>query len=141
MEYSEIIIAGIGILSVVVTHLLDRRKFKVEVSKLSTEVQGDTIGNMDRSLDFYEKWVENTNKRLDEVLQNQDKLIEENASLRKELNTVKEQTTKMSTLLCTNLPCNQRIVDSSITNCIYLNSKKKKYHHTEKKDISSEVEN
>lgn len=141
MEYSEIIIAGIGILSVVVTHLLDRRKFKAEVSKLSAEVQGDTIGNMDKSLDFYEKWVENTNKRLDEVLQNQDKLIEENTSLRKELNTVKEQTTKMSTLLCTNLPCNQRIIDSSVINCMYLNSKKKRHHHTEKKDVSNEVEN
>lgn len=124
MEYSEIIIAGIGVISVVITHFLERRRSKAEVAKISTEVQGDTIGNMDKSLDFYEKWVDNTNKRLDEVLKNQDRLMNENVSLRNELNTVKEQTTRMSTLLCTNLPCNQRVMDSSIIDCIYLNDKK-----------------
>ena len=124
MEYSEIIIAGIGVISVVVTHFLERRRSKAEIAKISTEVQGDTIGNMDKSLDFYEKWVDNTNKRLDEVLKNQDRLMNENVSLRNELNTVKEQTTRMSTLLCTNLPCNQRVMDSSIIDCIYLNDKK-----------------
>ena len=124
MEYSEIIIAGIGVISVVVTHFLERRRSKAEIAKISTEVQGDTIGNMDKSLDFYEKWVDNTNKRLDEVLKNQDRLMNENISLRNELNTVKEQTTRMSTLLCTNLPCNQRVMDSSIIDCIYLNDKK-----------------
>lgn len=126
MESYEIISAvlGTGILSTVITHFLTKRKYKAEVDKISTEVQGDTIGNMDKSLDFYEKWVENTNKRLDEVLNNQDKLIRENASLRDELNTVKEQTTRMSTLLCTNLPCNQRIIDSSVIDCVYLNNKK-----------------
>ena len=124
MEYSEIIIAGIGVISVVVTHFLERRRSKAEISKISTEVQGDTIGNMDKSLDFYEKWIDNTNKRLDEVLKNQDRLMNENVSLRNELNTVKEQTTKMSTLLCTNLPCNQRVMDSSVIDCIYLNDKK-----------------
>lgn len=124
MEYSEIIIAGIGVISVVITHFLERRRSKAEIAKISTEVQGDTIGNMDKSLDFYEKWVDNTNKRLDEVLKNQDRLMNENVSLRNELNTVKEQTTRMSTLLCTNLPCNQRVMDSSIIDCIYLNDKK-----------------
>lgn len=124
MEYSEIIIAGIGVISVVITHFLERRRSKAEIAKISTEVQGDTIGNMDKSLDFYEKWVDNTNKRLDEVLKNQDRLMNENVSLRNELNTVKEQTTRMSTLLCTNLPCNQRVMDSSVIDCIYLNDKK-----------------
>lgn len=141
MEYSEIIIAGIGIISVVVTHLLDRRKFRAEVAKLSTEVQGDTIGNMDKSLEFYEKWVENTNKRLDEVLNNQDRLMKENSSLRNELNTVKEQTTRMSTLLCTNLPCNQRIVDSSVIDCVYLQGSKRLARKQAKKQSKKKVEN
>ena len=140
MEYSEIIIAGIGVVSVVITHLLDRRKLKAEVAKLSTEVQGDTIGNMDKSLEFYEKWVENTNKRLDEVLSNQDRLMKENSSLRDELNTVKEQTTRMSTLLCTNLPCNQRIVDSSVIDCVYLQGSKRLARKQAKKQSKKKVE-
>lgn len=124
MENSEIIIAVIGVISVVVTHILDRRKSKAEIAKLTTETNGESIDNIDKSLDFYEKWVDNTNKRLDEVLKNQDRLMNENVSLRTELNTVKEQTTRMSTLLCTNLPCNQRVMDSSIIDCIYLNDSK-----------------
>lgn len=124
MENSEIIIAVIGVISVVVTHILDRRKSKAEIAKLTTETNGESIDNIDKSLDFYEKWVDNTNKRLDEVLKNQDRLMNENVSLRTELNTVKEQTTRMSTLLCTNLPCNQRVMDSSIIDCIYLNGSK-----------------
>jgi len=141
MEYSEIIIAGIGVISVVVTHFLERRRSKAEIAKISAEVQGDTIGNMDKSLEFYEKWVDNTNKRLDEVLQNQDRLMGENVSLRNELNTVKEQTTRMSTLLCTNLPCNQRVIDSSIIDCVYLQGSKRQARKQAKKQSKKAVEN
>lgn len=122
---TEVIIAIIGVISVIITHLLDRRKFKTEVAKLTTEVQSDTIGNIDKSLDFYEKWVENTNKRLDEVLQNQSKLINENTSLKDELNTVKEHITRLTSLLCTNLPCNQRVQDSNVIDCVYLTDNKR----------------
>lgn len=145
MEYSEIIIAVIGVVSVIVTHFLERRRSKAEIAKISAEVQGDNIGNMDKSLDFYEKWVSNTNKRLDEVLRNQDRLIGENASLRNELNTVKEQTTRMSALLCTNLPCTKRVQDASIIDCVYINNNKrmaKKIYNskvnTKKKELNKE---
>ena len=135
MNYLELIgtILGTDILAVVITHFLTKRKYKVEVEKLSTEVKSDTIENMDKSLDFYEKWVENTNKRLDEVINNQDRLITENASLRTELNTVKEQTTRMSTLLCTNLPCGQRVQDASVLECIYMTNNKTLKHRNNKK--------
>lgn len=141
MEYSEIIIAGIGVISVIVTHFLERRRSKAEIAKISTEVQGDTIGNMDKSLEFYEKWVDNTNKRLDEVLKNQDRLMGENISLKNELNTVKEQTTRMSTLLCTNLPCNQRVIDSSIIDCVYLQGSKRQARKQANKQSKKAVEN
>lgn len=143
MNILEIIsmVLGTGILTTIVTHILTKRKYKAEVDKLSTEVQGDNIGNMDKSLDFYEKWVSNTNKRLDEVLKNQDRLIEENASLRNELNTVKEQTTRMSALLCTNLPCNQRVIDSSIIDCVYLQGSKRQARKLVKKQSKKKIEN
>ncbi len=147
MNILEIIsmVLGTGILTTIVTHILTKRKYKAEVDKLSTEVQGDTIGNMDKSLEFYEKWVSNTNKRLDEVLRNQDRLIGENASLRDELNTVKEQTTRMSALLCTDLPCTKRVQDASIIDCVYINNNKKMakkiYNskvNTKKKELNNE---
>jgi hypothetical protein len=143
MNILEIIsmVLGTGILTTIVTHILTKRKYKAEVDKLSTEVQGDTIGNMDKSLDFYEKWVSNTNKRLDEVLRNQDRLIGENASLRNELNTVKEQTTRMSALLCTNLPCNQRVIDSSIIDCVYLKGSKRQARKLAKQQNKKNIEN
>lgn len=141
MEYSEIIIAGIGVISVIVTHFLERRRSKAEIAKISAEVQGDNIVNMDKSLDFYEKWISNTNKRLDEVIRNQDRLISENASLRDELNTVKEQTTRMSALLCTNLPCNQRVIDSSIIDCVYLKGSKRQARKLAKQQNKKNIEN
>lgn len=141
MEYSEIIIAGIGVISVIVTHFLERRRSKAEITKISAEVQGDNIDNMDKSLDFYEKWVSNTNKRLDEVLRNQDRLIGENASLRDELNTVKEQTTRMSALLCTNLPCNQRVIDSSVIDCVYLQGSERKARKLTKQQNKKNIGN
>ena len=116
------------------------QRSKAEIAKISAEVQGDTIGNMDKSLEFYEKWVDNTNKRLDEVLKNQDRLMGENVSLRNELNTVKEQTTRMSTLLCTNLPCNQRVIDSSIIDCVYLQGSKRQARKQAKKQSKKAVE-
>lgn len=129
---------GTGILTTIITHILTKRKYKAEVDE-------NTITNMDKSLEFYEKWVANTNKRLDEVLSNQDKLIAENASLRSELNTVKEQTTRLSSLLCTDLPCTKRVQDASIIDCVYINNNKrraKKIYNskvdTKKKELNKE---
>ena len=134
-------ILGAEVVTVIVTHLLTKKKYQKEVDKISTEVEGDTIGNMDKSLEFYEKWVENTNKRLDEVLQNQDRLISENLTLRNELNTVKEQTTRMSTLLCTKLPCNQRVQDASIIECVYATGSRRKARKVAKQKTIKESEN
>lgn len=140
LNWTEIILAVIAILAGVVTHKLDKRKHRTEIEKLKAEVNSDNIGNMDKSLEFYEKWVTNTNKRLDEVLHNQNKLMNENLSLRNELNTVKEQTTRMSTLLCTKLPCNERVQDASIIDCIYLSGNKRQAKKLAKQQNKKKVE-
>ena len=134
LNLTEIIIAFIGIAATVVSHILTKRKYKIDTDS-------SYIENIDHTLDYYEKWVASTNKRLDEVLQNQDKLINENASLRNELNTVKEQTTRMSNLLCTNLPCNQRVIDSSIIDCVYLQGSKRQARKLAKRQSKKKVEN
>lgn len=141
LNWTEIALAVIAIAAGVVTHQLDKRKHKAEIEKIKAETDSDNIGNMDKSLEFYEKWVDNTNKRLDEVLKNQDRLMNENASLRDKLNTVKEQTTRMSTLLCTNLPCNQRVIDSSIVDCIYLTGSRRKARKLAKQQNKKDIQN
>ena len=119
LNFTEIIIAIIGIVATVVSHILTKRKYRVDTD-------GSYIENMGHSLDYYEKWVDSTNKRLDEVLKNQDKLMKENTALKGELNTVKQQTTRLASLLCTDLPCTKRVQDSSIIDCIYVTGSKRK---------------
>lgn len=138
-NWTEVILAIIAILSAVVTHLLDRKKFNSEIHKIQAETNGETIDNMDKSLEFYEKWVSNTNKRLDEVLDNQSKLMKENLSLRTELTDVKAQTTRMSSLLCTNLPCENRVQDSSVLECVYYNKHKINNKTKSKKNIKKVI--
>ena len=119
LNITEIIIAIIGVGATIVSHILTKRKYKVDTD-------GSYIENMGHSLDYYEKWVDNTNKRLDEVLKNQDKLMEENTALKEELSTVKQQTTRLTSLLCTDLPCTKRVQDASVIDCIYATGSKRK---------------
>ena len=79
INWTEIALAIIAILAGIVTHQLDKRKHKVEIDQLKAEIkqtnshtEGTNIDNMDKSLDFYEKLAESTNKRLDKVLATQD---------------------------------------------------------------------
>lgn len=119
LNITEIIIAIIGVGATIVSHVLTKRKYKVDTD-------GSYIENMGHSLDYYEKWVNSTNKRLDEVLQKQDRLMKENTALKEELNTVKQQTTRLASLLCTDLPCTKRVQDASVIDCIYATGSKRK---------------
>lgn len=80
--------------------------------KYNVEVDSNLINNMKESLDFYKQVcddqkerVQDLIKRNDESLQRQQKLEEEVADLRKQLNTVLLS-------ICTDLTCKRRIVDN-----------------------------
>lgn len=125
MEFNwvEIALAVIAIAGTAVSHLLTKRKYNSEVEKLKAETNSDTIDNMDKSLDFYEKFVEATNKRLDEVLNNQSRLIDENTSLKSQVADMDSKMSKLASIICTKLTCVHREVDEDVINCVYPNKK------------------
>lgn len=125
INWVEIALAVIAIAGTVVSHLLTKKKFIGEVEKLKAETDSDTIENMDKSLDFYEKFVEATNKRLDEVLHNQGKLIAENNSLKEQVIEMDAKMSKLTSIICTKLTCVHREVDEDVVNCIYPKKGKK----------------
>lgn len=125
INWVEIALAVIAIAGTVVSHLLTKKKFIGEVEKLKAETDSDTIENMDKSLDFYEKFVEATNKRLDEVLHNQSKLIAENNSLKEQVIEMDTKMSKLTSVICTKLTCVHREVDEDVVNCIYPKKGKK----------------
>lgn len=126
MNYTEIILAVIAILASVITHQLDKRKHKVEIDQLKAEIkqtdsqtEGTNIDNMDKSLDFYEKLAEATNKRLDDVLARQEIIIKENETLRNQVSEVNTKMAQLASIICTKLTCVHREVDNSVVECIY----------------------
>ena len=126
INWTEIVLAVIAILAGVITHQLDKRKHKVEVDQLkatikqmNAQTEGSDIENMDKSLDFYEKLAEATNKRLDSVLARQDIIIKENESLKMQMSEVTTKMTKLASVICTKLTCVHREVDDSVIECIY----------------------
>lgn len=125
INWVEIALAVIAIAGTVVSHLLTKKKFIGEVEKLKAETDSDTIENMDKSLDFYEKFVEATNKRLDEVLHNQGRLITENNSLKEQVTEMDTKMSKLTSIICTKLTCVHREVDEDVVNCIYPKKGKK----------------
>lgn len=132
INWIEIALAIIAILGTVISHLLTKRKFEGEVEKLKAETDSDTIENMDKSLDFYEKFVAATNNRLDEVLRNQNKLIEENNTLKGQINEMDSKMVKLTSIICTKLTCVHREVDEEVVNCVYPKRKKSKTNKSEK---------
>lgn len=123
---TEIISAviGTGIITTIITHFITKNKFMAEVDQLKSQIKSNDIDNMDKSLDFYEKFVEATNKRLDEVLNNQSKLISENDELKHKIVEVNTKMAKLASVICTKLTCVHREVDEDVVNCIYPKSDK-----------------
>ncbi len=125
-NWTEIVLAIIAIASGVITHLLDKRKHKAEIAKLTAETASDNITNMDKSLDFYEKLAESTNKRLDAVLAKQEEMIQENEALKTQVTDLNTKMTKINAVICTKLACVHREVDESVLECIYPDTPKTK---------------
>jgi predicted nucleic acid-binding Zn-ribbon protein len=121
MEFNfvEIILAVIAILGSVVTHLLTKRKYNGEIDKLKAETDSDNIDNMDKSLDFYEKLTESTNKRLDEVLKNQESIVKENTQLKGQVANINSKIAQLMAIVCTKLTCAYREIDNDIVKCVY----------------------
>lgn len=105
-----IILALIGIGEAVITAIVT---FKLTKRKYNSEVDNNVINNMKESLDFYKQLSDDNKRRLDEVLQKNDKLESEVDDLRKQLFSLMSQ-------ICTRVMCQERIIDPAI--CPYTRS-------------------
>lgn len=67
-----------------ITWILSRKKYK-------TEVEHNSIENMDNSLEFYEKLSASNNKILEDILERSEKLAESNLKLLMEVQNLRSQ--------------------------------------------------
>lgn len=111
---TEIIIAVIGVVSTTagswLSWFLARKKY-------NSEVDNSVIGNMEASLEFYEKLSNDNKERLDTALQeNKELRIEivtlrqDNDNLKKELEDLKTAVIQLTTQICTDLTCQLRVM-------------------------------
>lgn len=116
-----LITGGVGIVTSIISGwtswILARRKY-------NSEVDGNLIENMQKSLEFYENLSDDNKQRLDKALENNahlrtaiDELLKENKQLKREIDTLKDQVIKITTTICTDLSCQIRSKDfSTLTN-------------------------
>ena len=105
---TEILITGgVGIVSSIisgwVSWIFARKKY-------NSEVDGNLIENMQKSLEFYKNLSDDNEQRLDKVLEDNvalrqkvEELLKENKQLKKEIDTLKDQVIKITTTICTDL--------------------------------------
>ena len=95
---AEIITAIVGavttLLSSILTFLFTKRKYK-------TEVDSSVIDNLQRALDVYKQIADDNLKRIGE-------LQDENRELRKQVNDLSMQVTKLLNSICLDLTCKYR---------------------------------
>ena len=118
---TEILITGgVGIVASIVsgwTSWVFARK------KYNSEVDGNLIENMQKSLDFYKNLSDDNKQRLDKVLEDNialresiEELLKENKQLKKEIDNLKNQVIKITATICTDLSCQIRNRDFSELN-------------------------
>lgn len=113
---TEILITGgVGIVTSIISGwtswILARRKY-------NSEVDGNLIENMQKSLEFYKNLSDDNEQRLEKVLEDNVNLrqtveesLKENKQLKKEIDTLKDQVIKITTTICTDLSCQMRRQD------------------------------
>ena len=101
----EYIIAGIGVLGTIVSasvaHLLTKRKYSADVDKVILE-------NIDNAFSLYKKVTEETNKKVDEMLDNYTAIKEENIALKQEMDVLNKKIDELIEISCTIKDCNKR---------------------------------
>lgn len=120
---TEILITGgVGIVTSIISGWTS---WALARKKYNSEVDGNLIANMEKSLEFYEKLSDDNKQRLDKALEDNaalrksvDELLCENKQLRKEIDMLKNQVIKITTTICTDLSCQIRNKDYSTLNML-----------------------
>lgn len=88
MDWGIFITAIVGVISTGLTGLFT---FLFSRKKYNTEVEHNSIENMDNSLEFYEKLSASNNKILEDILERSEKLAESNLKLLMEVQDLRAQ--------------------------------------------------
>ena len=96
-------------ISSIITWLLARKKYRAEVNS-------NVIENMQKSLDFYKQLSDDTNKRLEEVLERNNKLEDRLEVYEDQIRDLQRQVFALMSTVCTNLSCSLREKDATILN-------------------------
>jgi hypothetical protein len=113
---TAIIAVGTSTVSSLVSWFLARKKY-------NSEVEGNRVENMDKSLDFYDHLSDSTMKRLDEALKRCEKMEElyiesekRNTQLEIKVNELESRLSHMQANICIDLICQLRKRDYSMYN-------------------------
>ena len=101
----EYIIACVGVLGTIISasiaHLLTKRKYSADVDKIILE-------NIDKAFALYKKLTEETDEKVDKVIENYKTLKQENTSMQNELDFLKKQVEELKAISCTIDNCDKR---------------------------------
>ena len=101
----EYIIAGIGILGTIISasvaHLLTKRKYSADVDKVILE-------NIDKAFALYKKVTEETDKKVDDVINDYNLLKQENLIMKEEIDTLTKRIDELTAISCTVNNCDKR---------------------------------
>lgn len=126
--------------------------------KYNSEVDGNVIANMEKSLEFYEKLSNDNKQRLEKVLEDDktmradmeaiskenkilkesvEALTKENKELRKSISELKTQMINFTSSVCTDLTCKMRSEDFSTLDLNNNTNEKSKPRKTVRKSSTS----
>lgn len=103
----DVIVTGaVGLVSTVIGSIVSWLTAK---KKYNAEVDSTIIENLQKSLDFYEKLVNDNTRRLDEVLKRNEELEKRNLALEEKVNNLSNQVFTLLTEICLDFSCSRRV--------------------------------
>lgn len=101
----EYIIAGIGVLGTIISasvaHLLTKRKYSADVDKVILE-------NIDKAFALYKKVTEETDKKVNDVINDYNLLKQENLIMKEKVDAHTKKIDELTAISCTINNCDKR---------------------------------
>lgn len=103
----DVIITGVvGLISSIVSGVVSWLTAK---KKYNAEVDSTIIENLQKSLEFYEKLVNDNTRRLEDVLKRNEDLEKRNQALEEKITNLSNQVFTLMTEICLDFSCQRRV--------------------------------
>lgn len=108
----EYIIASVGFFTTIVgtllAHLITKRKYSAEVDRILIENIEKLIENIEKAFNLYKKLTEETESKVNIIINKYNLIEQENISLKEEMKVFNEKINKLIETSCTTKECNKR---------------------------------